>query len=209
MEVGGGKESQDALLFVSAAEYPDLGAASCPWSGLQWPVLPLQADPGWQLHSPKAPACHHLSGSLHSRQPAHLPPALAGVGACPSLLLSPGGQLPGALAAGLQVSLPPATRRKLFELARAFSEKTKMRKSKRKHLLKHQSYPFWPGTGWGQWVLGALRPWAGLPKAIPSSRSGTWVCGPPFSMSPAANLLSHLSVPVLTTMTRLGEKASV
>uniref|UniRef100_A0A8C8Z683 CUE domain containing 1 n=1 Tax=Prolemur simus TaxID=1328070 RepID=A0A8C8Z683_PROSS len=31
------------------------------------------------------------------------------------------------------------TRRKLFELARAFSEKTKMRKSKRKHLLKHQS----------------------------------------------------------------------
>uniref|UniRef100_A0A8C5NTY1 CUE domain containing 1 n=1 Tax=Jaculus jaculus TaxID=51337 RepID=A0A8C5NTY1_JACJA len=32
-----------------------------------------------------------------------------------------------------------ATRRKLFELARAFSEKTKMRKSKRKHLPKHQS----------------------------------------------------------------------
>uniref|UniRef100_A0A8C5U8Y4 CUE domain-containing protein n=1 Tax=Malurus cyaneus samueli TaxID=2593467 RepID=A0A8C5U8Y4_9PASS len=32
----------------------------------------------------------------------------------------------------------PATRKKLFELARAFSEKTKMRKSKRKHLLKHQ-----------------------------------------------------------------------
>ncbi|XP_010371216.2 CUE domain-containing protein 1 [Rhinopithecus roxellana] len=32
-----------------------------------------------------------------------------------------------------------STRRKLFELARAFSEKTKMRKSKRKHLLKHQS----------------------------------------------------------------------
>ncbi|XP_073653911.1 CUE domain-containing protein 1 isoform X2 [Tursiops truncatus] len=41
-----------------------------------------------------------------------------------------------------------STRRKLFELARAFSEKTKMRKSKRKHLLKHQSYPFQPGTGW-------------------------------------------------------------
>uniref|UniRef100_A0A8C4KZL6 CUE domain containing 1 n=1 Tax=Equus asinus TaxID=9793 RepID=A0A8C4KZL6_EQUAS len=32
-----------------------------------------------------------------------------------------------------------STRRKLFELARAFSEKTKMRKSKRKHLSKHQS----------------------------------------------------------------------
>lgn len=32
-----------------------------------------------------------------------------------------------------------STRRKLFELARAFSEKTKMRKSKRKHLPKHPS----------------------------------------------------------------------
>ncbi|NWJ09569.1 CUED1 protein, partial [Crypturellus undulatus] len=32
-----------------------------------------------------------------------------------------------------------STRKKLFELARAFSEKTKMRKSKRKHLLKHQA----------------------------------------------------------------------
>ncbi|KAM9210533.1 CUE domain-containing protein 1 [Dugong dugon] len=32
-----------------------------------------------------------------------------------------------------------STRKKLFELARAFSEKTKMRKSKRKHLLKLQS----------------------------------------------------------------------
>nr|XP_021388689.1 CUE domain-containing protein 1 [Lonchura striata domestica] len=31
-----------------------------------------------------------------------------------------------------------STRKKLFELSRAFSEKTKMRKSKRKHLLKHQ-----------------------------------------------------------------------
>ncbi|KFV75789.1 CUE domain-containing protein 1, partial [Dryobates pubescens] len=31
-----------------------------------------------------------------------------------------------------------STRKKLFELARAFSEKTKMRKPKRKHLLKHQ-----------------------------------------------------------------------
>ncbi|XP_038615620.1 CUE domain-containing protein 1 isoform X1 [Tachyglossus aculeatus] len=36
-----------------------------------------------------------------------------------------------------------STRRKLFELARAFSEKTKMRKTKRKHLLKHQAL----GTG--------------------------------------------------------------
>lgn len=44
----------------------------------------------------------------------------------------------------------PATRRKLFELARAFSEKTRMRKSKRKHLSKHQSYPFRPGAGWGR-----------------------------------------------------------
>ncbi|XP_043910522.1 CUE domain-containing protein 1 isoform X1 [Protopterus annectens] len=32
-----------------------------------------------------------------------------------------------------------STRKKLFELARAFSEKTKMRKPKRKQLLKHQS----------------------------------------------------------------------
>ncbi|XP_015277402.1 PREDICTED: CUE domain-containing protein 1 [Gekko japonicus] len=32
-----------------------------------------------------------------------------------------------------------STRKKLFELARAFSEKTKMRKSKRKQLLKHQA----------------------------------------------------------------------
>lgn len=32
-----------------------------------------------------------------------------------------------------------STRKKLFEIARAFSEKTKMRKSKRKHLLKHHS----------------------------------------------------------------------
>ncbi|KAJ7308896.1 hypothetical protein JRQ81_008171 [Phrynocephalus forsythii] len=31
-----------------------------------------------------------------------------------------------------------STRKKLFELARAFSEKTKMRKSKKKQLLKHQ-----------------------------------------------------------------------
>ncbi|EDL15842.1 CUE domain containing 1 [Mus musculus] len=41
-----------------------------------------------------------------------------------------------------------STRRKLFELARAFSEKTKMRKSKKKHLPKLQSYPSaWPWGG--------------------------------------------------------------
>lgn len=34
-----------------------------------------------------------------------------------------------------------ATRKKLFEIARTFSEKTKRRKSKRRMLLKHQSYP--------------------------------------------------------------------
>lgn len=36
---------------------------------------------------------------------------------------------------------PSATRKKLFEIARTFSEKTKRRKSKRKVLLKHHSYP--------------------------------------------------------------------
>ncbi|XP_072909432.1 CUE domain-containing protein 1b isoform X3 [Hemitrygon akajei] len=35
------------------------------------------------------------------------------------------------------LALEKATRKKLFELARAFSEKTKMRKLKRKHSLKH------------------------------------------------------------------------
>ncbi|MGH0181702.1 UNVERIFIED_CONTAM: hypothetical protein FKN15_007549 [Acipenser sinensis] len=35
-----------------------------------------------------------------------------------------------------------STRKKLFEIARSFSEKTKMRKPKRKALLKHQAYPF-------------------------------------------------------------------
>lgn len=92
-----------------------------------------QPDPGLRLLSPLP-------------SPTSLP-------TCPR----PGGQLPAALAAGSQVSLPLATRRKLFELARAFSEKTKMRKSKRKHLLKHQSYPFQPGTGWQRWVLRVLK----------------------------------------------------
>lgn len=104
--------------------------------------------------------------SLHIRPPTPLRPAL-------------GGQLPGPLAAGSQVSLPAATRRKLFELARAFSEKTKMRKSKRKHLLKHQSYPFWPGPaggvvgpkgtgtlGWAPRGCTFPQPWA---RALPES----------------------------------------
>uniref|UniRef100_A0A8U8C1G0 Uncharacterized protein n=1 Tax=Geospiza parvula TaxID=87175 RepID=A0A8U8C1G0_GEOPR len=47
-----------------------------------------------------------------------------------------------------------STRKKLFELARAFSEKTKMRKSKRKHLLKHQVYPE-RGCGAGGLTRGA------------------------------------------------------
>ena len=34
-----------------------------------------------------------------------------------------------------------ATRKKLFEIARTFSEKTKRKKSKRRTLLKHHSYP--------------------------------------------------------------------
>uniref|UniRef100_A0A8C8LMA8 CUE domain-containing protein n=1 Tax=Oncorhynchus tshawytscha TaxID=74940 RepID=A0A8C8LMA8_ONCTS len=35
-----------------------------------------------------------------------------------------------------------STRKKLFEVARAFSEKTRRRKTKRRALLKHHSYPF-------------------------------------------------------------------
>ncbi|KAG8451324.1 hypothetical protein GDO86_003512 [Hymenochirus boettgeri] len=37
------------------------------------------------------------------------------------------------------LALERATRKKLFEIARTFSEKTKMRKSKKKQLLKHQA----------------------------------------------------------------------
>ncbi|XP_038013775.1 CUE domain-containing protein 1 [Motacilla alba alba] len=66
-----------------------------------------------------------------------------------SSVLSGEGAPPGASEAGGAVSddalfrdklkhMGKSTRKKLFELARAFSEKTKMRKSKRKHLLKHQ-----------------------------------------------------------------------
>lgn len=63
----------------------------------------------------------------------------------------------------------PATRKKLFELARAFSEKTKMRKSKRKHLLKHQVYPKrgWGAAGGrGAVRVASLRYSRGLPKAV-------------------------------------------
>uniref|UniRef100_A0AAY5F2C4 CUE domain-containing protein n=1 Tax=Electrophorus electricus TaxID=8005 RepID=A0AAY5F2C4_ELEEL len=44
-----------------------------------------------------------------------------------------------------------STRKKLFEIARGFSEKTKRRKSKRKTLLKHHSYP--PNTGFSVLVM--------------------------------------------------------
>lgn len=63
----------------------------------------------------------------------------------------------------------PATRKKLFELARAFSEKTKMRKSKRKHLLKHQVYPkrgWGPVKGCGAVGVVLLGCFWGLPKAM-------------------------------------------
>lgn len=39
------------------------------------------------------------------------------------------------------VLLPTATRKKLFEIARSFSEKTRRKKSKKRALPKHQSYP--------------------------------------------------------------------
>lgn len=135
------------------------------------------------------------------------PPQLPGHPAC--IRPEPWWVAPRCPAAGSQVPLPAATRRKLFELARAFSEKTKMRKSKRKHLLKHQSYPFWPGPGGEWWVLRAPRPWAGLPEAARSLSPGPGLCGPPLSLSPAASLLRLLSVPASTTMTRPGERASI
>lgn len=34
-----------------------------------------------------------------------------------------------------------ATRKKLFEIAKSFSEKTRRRKTKKRALLKHRSYP--------------------------------------------------------------------
>uniref|UniRef100_A0A8I3WDN6 CUE domain containing 1 n=1 Tax=Callithrix jacchus TaxID=9483 RepID=A0A8I3WDN6_CALJA len=87
-----------------------------------------------------------------------------------------------------------STRRKLFELARAFSEKTKMRKSKRKHLLRHHSYPFQPGTG--DRGGGSQGPqsttYTGLAEALPSPGSATSLCGHPPS-SPTLHELSHQS----------------
>lgn len=123
-----------------------------------WPSVP--AGPGGAPGSP-----------LRAAGPAR---ALGGL-SCPCS--NPHQPAPVLGAAGSQVSLSPATRRKLFELARAFSEKTKMRKSKRKHLLKHQSYPC---PAW-HWVAApvdakgtescAVLPWAtpspGVGRALP------------------------------------------
>lgn len=158
---GGRKESQDALLFVAAEkEYPALRLPAVPGlacSGLYCPcrlvqdgrLTPAGHQPGitspapWALTPACPPACS--PGGDGGPAPASPEPRWAATCCCTP-------------AAGLQVSLSPATRRKLFELARAFSEKTKMRKSKRKHLLKHQSYPFWPGAEQEQCVLRAPRP---------------------------------------------------
>ena len=133
---GGGRwrERKPRCIAVCQAE-EEYYISGCQLSLVQLPVASA------------APAGHPRMAASHpwgSTSPAPWAPGSP----CPSAP-SPGGQLPGNLATGSQVSLPPATQRKLFELARAFSEKTKMRKSKRKHLLKHQSYPFWPGSGWG------------------------------------------------------------
>lgn len=176
--MGGGRESQDALLFVRLRRNTRSRAASCPWSSSWQPLLPLQAIPGWQPHAPGA-SLPQLPGLLGAP--------------CPSAP-SPGGQLLGNLAAGSQVPLPPATQRKLFELARAFSEKTKMRKSKRKHLLKHQSYPLWPGTGWGGasglGCRGCARPHPlcgprGQPAACPSAPISATTARPGARASPS------------------------
>jgi hypothetical protein len=72
----------------------------------------------------------------------------------------------------------PATRRKLFELARAFSEKTKMRKSKRKHLPKHQSYPSaWHWVGWWMPRAGIKTPTGFTNVRVePSSAPSTLFC---------------------------------
>lgn len=80
----------------------------------------------------------------------------------------------------------PATRKKLFELARAFSEKTKMRKSKRKHLLRHQLYPegSWGAAGglglsWGMRMTSCRGFWR-HPKATgwPEPPGGLLWLGP-------------------------------
>lgn len=75
MEVGGGKESQDALLFVSAAEYPDLGAASCPGlvcSGLCCPCRPTQD--GSFTPPRRQPVITSLAPCAHASLPTCLQP---------------------------------------------------------------------------------------------------------------------------------------
>lgn len=159
---GGRQESQDALLFAAEKDYPARGLPAVPalaCSGLCWPCRLTQDDcvsppghqPGITFPAPWAltPACPPVSSPGGDGGPAPSSPEPWWAASC---CCTP--------AAGSQVSLSAATRRKLFELARAFSEKTKMRKSKRKHLLKHQSYPFWSGTGRVQWVLKAPGLWA-------------------------------------------------
>lgn len=125
---GGGGERQPRVLLTAAAGAGMPGSwAACPRACSWWPVLPLQVWRGGSL-----PA-----GCGGWRPPIPIAPLPA--------------PTPGlALRLRLTGLSAPATRRKLFELARAFSEKTRMRKSKRKHLSKHQSYPFRPGAGWGR-----------------------------------------------------------
>ncbi|NXG41721.1 CUED1 protein, partial [Psilopogon haemacephalus] len=65
-------------------------------------------------------------------------PALAGEAAPPGSSEPGGAVSDDALFRDKLKHMGKSTRKKLFELARAFSEKTKMRKSKRKHLLRHQ-----------------------------------------------------------------------
>ncbi|TEA35163.1 hypothetical protein DBR06_SOUSAS2810026 [Sousa chinensis] len=89
-----------------------------------------------------------------------------------------------------------STRRKLFELARAFSEKTKMRKSKRKHLLKHQSRRL-PGKatggaqGGGSTKGRTVRDVAVSPRRRPSDpvEAATEQTGPPLKSPAAAGLM--------------------
>ncbi|NXX44667.1 CUED1 protein, partial [Tricholaema leucomelas] len=64
--------------------------------------------------------------------------ALAGEAAPPGSSEAGGAVSDDALFRDKLKHMGKSTRKKLFELARAFSEKTKMRKSKRKHLLRHQ-----------------------------------------------------------------------
>lgn len=104
----------------------------------------------------------------------------------------------------------PATRKKLFELARAFSEKTKMRKSKRKHLLKHQVYPKrgWGAAGgaglWKQHCLVSPRLWSGWSLLVAS-------CGCAVGCEGRLWYHSHVLAPQLVFLSggrRLGTAAS-